>query len=138
MPTLQKVQMSSLRSELAQFTGSMKWFRHSFNRAVLYTEGIEYLGRRGEAFWLIDAIALHLASELFQEAASKDRRIGLIHFWRLAVMSDKSAILTATPDSGEPEFIKQKIPFTDFPLDEVNVWAQCDGEQWTLLLPSEY
>ena len=130
--------MSSLRTELAQFTGSTQWFRHEFNRAVIYTEGIRYLAEHGKAYWLIDAIASHLASAEFHRAASKDERISLMHFWKLAVKPDQSALLTAIPDSGEPEFIQQTIPFTDFPLDEIDVWAQRDSRHWVLLLPSEY
>ncbi|WP_437186743.1 DUF6876 family protein [Planctomicrobium sp. SH668] len=132
------VQMNPLRTELAQFTGSAQWFRHSFNRAVIYTEGIQYLAENGGAYWLIDAIASHLASDEFRKAARKDDRISLMHFWKLAVKPDHSALLTAIPDTGEPEFIQQAIPFTDFPLDEIDVWAQNDGRHWTLLLPSVY
>jgi len=107
--------MNPLRTELAQFTGSAQWFRHSFNRAVIYTEGIQYLAENGGAYWLIDAIASHLASDEFRKAARKDDRISLMHFWKLAVKPDHSALLTAIPDTGEPEFIQQAIPFTDFP-----------------------
>ncbi|QDT57099.1 hypothetical protein Pan44_51650 [Caulifigura coniformis] len=125
-------------SELAQFTGSTEWFRHSFNRAVIYTEGVRFLAARGGAFWLIDAIATHIGSRVFNEAAAKDDRIALMHFWKLAVNPDQSARLTAVPDSGEPPFIDQLVMFTDFPLSEVDVWAQGNGEGYTLMLPSEY
>jgi len=42
-PLPQTARMKPLRTELAQFTGSTQWFRHSFNRAVIYTQGIQYL-----------------------------------------------------------------------------------------------
>lgn len=44
-----------------------------------------------------------------------------MHFWKLAVKPDHSELLTAIPDTGEPEFIQQAIPFSDFPLDEINI-----------------
>ncbi len=125
-------------TDLAQFTGSTTWFRHSFNRAVIYTEGIQYLMEHGKAYWLVDAIASHIGSREFNKAAAKDDRIGLLHFWKLAVRPDHSATLTAVPDSGEPPFIQQEIPFTDFPLEEIDVWAQGNGDGYTLMLPSEY
>ena len=130
--------MNSLRTELAQFTGSTQWFRHEFNRAVIYTEGVRYLAEHGKAFWLIDAIASHLGSQELLEAADLDTRIGLMHFWNLAVKPDHSATLKAIADSGEQPFIQQEIPFTNFPLDEVDIWAKNDACQWTLLLPSEH
>lgn len=126
------------KSDLAQFTGSERWFRHSFARAVLYTEGVAYVAEHGDAYWLIDAIASHLVSRAFNAAAVKDERIGLLHFWKLAVRGDHGAVLTAEADAGEPPFIRQEIPFTDFPLDEIRIWAGNDGQHWTLILPSEY
>lgn len=77
-------------------------------------------------------------SKEFNAAAANDERIGLMHFWKLAVHANRSAVLTAEADAGEPPFIQQEIPYTDFPLDEIRLWAGNDGEHWTLLLPSEY
>lgn len=130
--------MSQLRTDLAQFTGSTQWFRHSFNRAVIYTEGIRYLAEEGKAHWLVDAIASHLDSYELRKAADLDERIGLMHFWKLAVAPDRTATLKAVADSGEQPFVHQDIPYTDFPLDEIDVWAKNDHGMWTLLLPSEY
>jgi len=126
------------KSQLRQFTGSTQWFRHSFNRAVIYTEGILFLMKEGKAYWLVDAIASHIGSKEFNKAASQDDRIGLMHFWKLAVRPDQTATLKAVADSGEQPFIEQQIPFTDFPLEEIDIWAKNDAGRWTLLLPSEY
>ena len=131
--------MSSLRTEdLAQFTGSTCWFRHSFARSVIYTEGIRFVAEQGQAYWLIDAIASHLLSREFRQAAALDERIGLMHFWKLAVRSDHAATLTAVADSGEQPFLQQEIASTDFPLPALDVWVQNHGDGYTLMLPSEY
>lgn len=113
-------------------------YRHAFNRAVIYTEGVQFVAERGGAYWLIDEIAIHLDSSAFRKAAARDDRIGLIHFWKLAVNADRSAELTARADSPDEPFIREQIPFTDFPLDEADIWAAHDTENWVLLLPSEY
>ncbi|WP_437186703.1 DUF6876 family protein [Planctomicrobium sp. SH668] len=126
------------KSQLRQFTGSTQWFRHSFNRAVIYTEGIQFLMEEGKAYWLVDAIASHIGSKEFNKAAAQDDRIGLMHFWKLAVRPDQTATLKAVADSGEQPFIEQQIPFTDFPLEEIDIWAQHNGNSFTLMLPSEY
>jgi len=129
----------SLRdSDLRQFTGSATWFRHSFNRAVIYTEGIQLLMERGEAYWLIDAIASQIGSPIYRKAAAIDGRIDLLHFWKLVVKPDHSATLVAIPDSGEPAFIRQDIPYTNLAVEQVDVWAQANGQGFTLMLPGEY
>ena len=61
-----------------------------------------------------------------------------MHFWKLAVNADGSAELTARADSPDEPFIREQIPFTDFPLDEVDVWAANGADKWVLMLPSEY
>jgi len=124
--------------DLGQFTGSTRFFRHAFNRAVIYTEGVQYVAENGGAYWLIDAIASHIGGPVFQAAAARDQRIPLLHFWKLAVLPNRSAELTAIADSGEPAFIQQTIPYTDFPLERIEIWAGHNGEGFTLMLPSEY
>lgn len=36
------------------------------------------------------------------------------------------------------EHARQDIPYTDFPIDEISIYACWDGEHWVLMLPSEY
>jgi hypothetical protein len=127
-----------VEEDLRQFTGSTEFYRHSFNRVVIYTEGVQYLAERGKAYWLIDAIASHIGSHEFNRAAAKDNRIWLLHSWKLAVNDDHSAELTARSDSGESNFVTRNIPYTDFPLREVDVWAGHNGSGFTLMLPTEY
>ncbi len=59
-------------TDLAQFTGTEQWYRHSINRTVLYTDGVRYVAEHGQAYWLLDEIALiqpydkSIAAEEFQ------------------------------------------------------------------------
>jgi hypothetical protein len=98
---------------------------------------VQYLAENAEAYWLIDAIASHLATQAFNKAAA-DERVGLMHFWKLVVHDDRSATLKAVADSDEPAFIEQQIPFTDFPFEDFDIWAGRDSQYWVLMLPSEY
>ena len=75
---------------------------------------------------------------LVYAAARSDERIRDLHFWQLDVAPDRSAVVTARADTGCPPFVTQEIPFTDFPLEFVSVWAGYDGARWTLYLPSEH
>jgi hypothetical protein len=122
-----------IRNSLAHFNGTEQWFRHSLMRNVLYTEGVQYLAEQAEAYWLIDKIASMqlepmIAAEPFQA-------------WKLALTSDNKAVLTCT-DGGklgdEPELLhKEHITFTDFPLDEIELWVE-KGEHIVILLPGEH
>lgn len=139
MPKAQSQQSLEPLSEssLYQFTGDIRRYTHPLNRKVIYTPGVRYLADAGRAYWVIDAIASYFGSPEMNAAITRDPRIGQIQFWRLEV-SDEKAVLTAEADAGEEPFIRQEIPYTDFPLNMVAVWAAYDGTYWTLYLPSEH
>lgn len=134
----ESLRQNELLAELAQFTGDLKRFKHALNRRLLFTPGVRHLAERARCFWLLDAIASWLASKEFANAARRDPRIGGIHFWRLVVATDKSAVLTAVADSGEEPFIWQLIEYTDFVLAEISLYCAFDGVHWTAMLPGEY
>jgi hypothetical protein len=124
--------------ELRQFTGDLKRTRHGLNRQVIYTPGVEHVAERGQAYWLIDAIASWIGSEPFNKAAAEDPRISYMHFWTLETSWSKVGQLTARADGPDKPFIVQNIEYTDFPLQQIDIWAAFDGEYWTLYLPSEH
>jgi hypothetical protein len=41
------------------------------------------------------------------------------------------------PSGYPPAAIAQDVPFTDLPLDRIDIWADFNGEFWTLYLLSE-
>lgn len=125
-------------ADLQHFTGDLERFRHSLNRRVIYTPGIRHVAESGGAYWLLDEIAIFLGSAGFGRAVAADPRIGYLHFWRLEVREDRSATLAARADSDVEPFCLREIPFTDFPLDSIDIWAGFDGRHWTLYLPSEH
>ncbi len=126
-----------IRADLAQFTGDPDRFRHPLNRRVLFTLGVQYVAEKGEAYWLVDAIASYFGSSLMMKAIAKDDRLASLQFWRLKVNKDHRAVLTMRADSGERPAITQRIEYTDFPLGRIDIWAGFDGTHWTLYLPSE-
>jgi len=127
-----------LLENLLRFTGSDQFIQHPLNRSVVYTEGVHYLAEEAGAFWLIDAIASYFGSSEMMAAIAQDERLETLQFWHLKVTAERGAVLTARADKGEPPFITQEIPFTDFPLKEIDVWAGFNGAGWTVYLPSEH
>ena len=126
------------QDELENFTGDLERWRHSLNRQVIYTPGVRYLAEKAGAYWLIDAIASYLVPDVLDAAAQHDARVLGLHFWNLEVADDHSAFLYASVDNDVKPFVTQEIPYTDFPLKRVAVWAGFDGEHWVLYLPSEH
>ena len=126
------------QEDLQQFRGDVERYRHSLNRSVIYTPGVQHLAEHGGAYWLIDAIASYLTSSYLRPIVAYDPRVGTLHFWRLTVAEDQTAVLEARADSPCKPFVRQEIGFTDFPFESADIWAGFDGEHWTLYLPSEH
>ena len=113
-------------ADLAQFTGTEQWYRHSINRSILYSEGAQHVAEHGGAYWLLDEIALIQPYD--QNVAAEEFQV-----WTLNVQPDQTATLTCDDGNGNVVFTKQ-IPYTDFPLDTVKLYFAND----VIHLPSEY
>ena len=113
------------KTEMKHFTGSETWWRHALVRNILFTDGAKHVADTGGAYWLLDEIAL---------AQRYKKKVGAQEFqvWTLKV-KDNTAKLTCEDGNGNAVYSK-RIPFTDFPLDEISFYF-CDN---TILLPSEY
>lgn len=133
-----KTKTKLTNADLMQFTGGSRRYRTWANPNVIFTEGVEYLARTAEAFWLIDCITSYFGTHLMRGAMQQDERLKSLQFWRLEFHDDRSATVTARADTGVEPFVTQEIEFTDFPLDSVDIWAGFDGTRWTLYLPSEH
>lgn len=122
-------ELDSLKECLRQFNGSEVLFKNIFG--LKYTEGVQYLAERAGAYWLIDAVASHLASSRKLQAEPflivflrvKNRQ-GRLTFHRDFDKSDPAKY---------PSLKTQRINYTDFPMDEIKLYV----ENRTICLPSE-
>ena len=118
--------MSKLTAQdLAQFTGTTCYYRIS--KQHLLTDGTQYLAEQAGCYWIMDAIASHVT-----EIGTAD--------WFIVVrieVEDQSAIMRYENGNGR-ELARQAIPYTDFPLANLTLFAVWDTEQWVIMLPSEY
>lgn len=113
------------KANLDQFTGSVDFFRHSLMPSIVYTEGVKYMADEGGAHWLVDKIAtLQLDPKVKPEE---------FQVWRLMRRSNNTAYL-ACEDGNHKEVYRELIDYTDFPLDEIELWYV----NQTIMLPSEY
>ena len=114
-----------LLAELAQFTGTQGYTR--ITRRHLLTDGARYLADHAECYWLMDAVASHL-----DEIGTQD--------WFVVVrikVENHQAVMRYEDGNGR-ELACQAIPYTDFPLANLTLFAVWDTEHWVIMLPREY
>jgi hypothetical protein len=112
-------------SQLGQFTGTSRYYRIS--RRHLLTDGTRYLAEQAACFWLMDAIASHLC-----EIGTED------WFVLVRVRVTEGRAVMIYEDGNDKEHARQEIPYTDFPLDSITLYACWDQDDWVIMLPSEY
>ena len=110
---------------LSQFTGTSAYYRIS--RRHLLTDGTKYLAEKGGCFWMMDAVASHLC-----EIGTQD------WFVLVRVQVSEGRAVMIYEDGNGLEHARQAIPYTDFPLSEITLYACWDQEHWVIMLPSEY
>jgi len=126
MQTTKDTEMKKFDSiQLNQFIGTEKYYRIS--RRHLLTDGTKYLAEQAACFWLMDAIASHLS-----EIGTEDWFVLV----RMSVVLG-SAVMIYEDGNGN-EHARQEIPYTDFPMNSITLYACWDGEHWVIMLPSEY
>ncbi len=117
---------AELLSGLKQFTGSDVLAR--LTRTVLLTEGVRYLAESAECFWLLDVYASHLMAV----DSNKD------WFTCLKITRTNRTATVSIEDGNGRVLAKQKIEYTDFPLQAYTLYGCWAGDFWVVMLPSEY
>jgi hypothetical protein len=125
---------AELETELPHFTGTENYtnMRYPWLRVpFLLTDGAKYLAEKAKAFWLMDAIASY---QINKKVAGEPFQV-----WELVVNADCKAILTCT-NGNKRILVKQEIPYTDFPLDQISLYAAEDDGLGgrVVMLTSEY
>jgi hypothetical protein len=138
MTTKREERAAQLEAQLPHFSGSEEyhtivypWLR---DWPLLLTDGAKYLADQagvigGSAYWLIDLIASY----------QREKKIAAQEFqvWKLVVTGTQGKVIC---DDGNNHILTtQEIPFVDFALDEITLYAiREDGAGIVVLLPSEY
>jgi len=118
-------EMQQLRADLAQFRGTANYYR--IDRKTLLTDGTYYLCEQAGAYWLITVFVSYL-----HELKLED------WFTVLKLDVTGSSAKVTISDGNDNVLAVQEIEYTDFPLPHLNLYGSWDGENWVLMLPSEY
>lgn len=105
---------------LPSFSGTTQYYRYY---SLFLTDGVKFLADAVECYWLMDVLwSIH----------RKMADHGMV-VCKLKVNEDRTATFIAIGD-GDAIVHRQKIPWTDFPLDEIKLYVADD----VVMLPSEY
>lgn len=114
-----------LETELAHFTGTTRYYR--IDRKTLLTDGTHHLAERALCYWL-----MYLFSSYLIELKLDD--------WFTVLKFDVAGASANViiEDGNDHVLATQQIEYTNFPLPTIKLYGCWDGEQWVLMLPSEY
>ena len=146
--TIEHEKPTLIGSDLTQFHGTTQYYKSPQPWIpFLYTDGVQHVAEKGEAYWILDLIGSWQA----EDPIRKDPRLQDIQFWTLTVNQNRSALMICERDEGDIA-IEQKIGLTDFPLPKIrfylqNMWcywrfvgtgSRTTSDYGVLILPSEY
>jgi hypothetical protein len=114
-----------LAQTLPQLTGTERY--HRLYPGFLLTDGAKYLADEAEAYWLLDVIWSHMPQ------VPKDE-----WFVCAKLARHREGASFTLGDGNGKVYARQAIPYTDFPLEEVTLYAARQDDMWVVLLPSEY
>ena len=130
---MSKLTAKQIEEKLDHCIGSAIFYKWSIvaPKHVL-TEGAKMVADLCDAHWLMDIIAS------YHSKCMEDEMLRYFQVWTLTV-KDGTGVVTCERDTDDIAF-KQKILYTDFPLDKIKLYCSPsgDGEHMTILLPNEY
>ncbi len=133
--TNQRLNQDQLKFELAQFTGTEKWYRHALNKNLIYTDGVKFLAENGGeqgAYWFIDKVAFEIAPLL----KSKKEYFACISLCVGEINKNQAMVLVT--DGNDKQLAVYHIDYTDMQPGDWKLYLIDDEMHMTLLLPSEY
>lgn len=126
--SMSKPTAQEIKNNLAQFCGTDDYHKYMGN--IIITDGVKYMADTCGAFWFLDI----MWSVLMTKPAIKAQPMLVM---KLKKTGEDTAVVTIE-EGNKKVLYTQDINFTDFPLEEITVWANVDGQYRVILLPSEY
>ncbi len=111
-----------IEQNLPQFTGTENYYKIDYSSGFVVSDGVKYLADSADCYWLLII--------LISVQSMKNIRGQEMQVLKFA-LKDK---LVRVEDGNGKLLYKQKISYTDFPLDEITIWLQ----NRVMYLPSEH
>lgn len=114
-----------INEALSCFHGTSMYYKHQLfpNLFLSLTDGCDYLRNACNCYWLFDLMLSY----------QKQLKANDFQVWKLSrIKGDEFNIVCE--DGNNSILLKQHIPFSDFPLNNISIWL-ING---VAMLPSEY
>lgn len=120
---------NEILAELPNFIGTDHYYEYNpqLHKGIL-TDGTMYVAQTCGAFWLFDKI--------FAKQLDAKLQMNPFQSWKLKRQRANVFTLICTDGNGN-KLAHSEIRFSDFPLDEIEIWVE-KGERDVALLPSEH
>lgn len=122
-----------LKAALANYYGSETFYRHTLNRRMTYTEGVQAFAEYASAYWFLDIAATELFALLKVKSTCPHAPRGEDFLSVVLHVEGTKAKITADDGNGNVLFTKL-IDYTDCPEGEWKFFFVGN----VLMLPSEY
>lgn len=116
---------SQLLNQMSYFIGTQYYY--PLWPKVLLTDGTKYLADAAACYWLMDAIASHIQRLPFSEC-----------FCSCKLTKNASGATLVIDDGNGSVLATQRIPYTDFALDQIHLYACYSDERWVIMLTGEH
>ncbi len=121
-----------IENGMAHCIGTERYIKHNLWSYLVFTDGVDFVRKAAEAFWLVDAIASHRLRDVFQA-------------WKLTTNLETHVANLVCTDGNGKELARQNIELTNFPLPEIEFFVELGGygseDNWieclVLMLPRE-
>ncbi len=117
---------AELEQSLAQFTGTTQYTQ--FHSDAWLTDGALWLADNAHCYWLLDVFY----SYLFLLNGDEE------NFTTLKLTKSGRSAMVAIDDGNDNLIASQLIEYTDFPLEEITLYAVWENAHWVIMLASEY
>jgi hypothetical protein len=134
------MEAKEILAELENFTGTEQYHRLTIMRNLVATDGVAWLTKNANCYWLTDIIASYQPS-IRKYAMVRPNVSPLLEMqvWKLTKnKTTKGAKIICTDGNSEVPVYSQRIPYTDFPLDEITIWVEAGDQCMVMLLPTEH
>jgi hypothetical protein len=110
--------------------GSENFYRHSLSRKFIYSDGVQECAEAG-CYWLLDIVATEALKPL-RIAGPYEQ--GIIE----VVVADRKADISMTIADDAPSIWSKHVEYTDMPEGTWKFVMKDEGEQFVMILLSEY
>ncbi len=93
------------------------YIKHGLSKRLVFTQSVSTIREMADCYWLVDLIASYQHKLLTQP----------FQVWMFKCNTELHLGTMTCEDGNGNELVRQEIEYTDFPLDEFELWCELGG-----------